>query len=493
MSAAVQEARGTGNSTITHTLADFASATTFANIPEKVADYTKILILDTLICGLAAGGAERSRIMHKVLASQGGHAEASVFGTASRYPAPLAAMANAEIMNYLDADDSFFTSSHFAAFNVAAALAEGQRLGASGEDIIASVAVGFDINARLNLAALVMRAKEDGTFEWQQVGGMGFATFGTAVTAGMLKKLGKEQMRNAFGLAACMAPTPKTNTMPGRLEHPSMKYANYQGVALAGMQAAVLAEYGYTAEQNCLDSGHFLQAQGCMDFDNDLLKEDIGRKWWILETSVKFYPSCRYTHGPIDMMLRLMREENITVDDIEKVVIHMNPLAYALRQFREPPKRIEPDHRAALNGAFNIPYVIALAALGHTPGPNWYAPETLEDKNVWALAAKITTRVDENAKDSVRESLKLKIRRFRETPSSISIFAKGKQLDLSSKYASGDPWNDQTRVTWNQIARKFHDFCGGLMPSQKIDRMITQFKSLEIVKNFDREIDLMSN
>jgi 2-methylcitrate dehydratase PrpD len=244
--------------TITHRLADFASEARFSNIPEDVADYTKLLLLDTIICGIAAGDMQRSQIMHQVLESMGGHPDAVVFSTTQRYPAPLAAMVNAEIMNYLDADEAFFTSSHFAAFNAAAALAEGQRAGASGKELIAAMAVGFDINARLNLASVVLRA----------------------------------------------------------------------------------------------------------------------------------------------------------------------------------------------------------------------------------------TQVDEDAKDETRNALREKIRRFRETPSSLSITANGRTFHLKSKYAAGDPWSYETRATWDQVARKFHDFCGHQMSAEKIDRIISQFRALEDIKNLDQEIDL---
>src|ERR1019366_8126859 len=113
-------------------LADFVYETCFERIPAEVVDYTKLVILDSLICGIAAGPLERSRMMHAVVAGLGGPPEASVFGMEQRTPAVHAVMANAEIMNLLDADDTLFTSSHFAVFSVAAGLAEAQRRGGSG-------------------------------------------------------------------------------------------------------------------------------------------------------------------------------------------------------------------------------------------------------------------------------------------------------------------------------------------------------------------------
>ena len=148
---------------ITETLAKFVAGTDYSQLPNDVVDYTKLVILDSLICGIAAGGLPRSKMMHNILSGMGGREEATVFGLENRVPAVNAAMANAEIMNLLDADDTFFTGSHFAAINAAGALAEAQRSAASGKDMILSMALGFDINARLNLALLVMGESETAT------------------------------------------------------------------------------------------------------------------------------------------------------------------------------------------------------------------------------------------------------------------------------------------------------------------------------------------
>ena len=110
--------------TLTHAMARFAVETGFEDLPAEVVDYTKLLILDSLICGIAASEAERTRMSHKLAERLGGPAEATVFGMATQVPAGLAASINSEIMNYLDADDTFFNTGHFVVLNVAAALAD---------------------------------------------------------------------------------------------------------------------------------------------------------------------------------------------------------------------------------------------------------------------------------------------------------------------------------------------------------------------------------
>jgi len=473
-------------------LADFVHDTPFERLPAEVVDYTKLVILDSLICGIAAGPAERSRMMHAVVKQLGGPPEASVFGMPGRAPAVHAAMANAEMMNLLDADDTLFSSSHFAVFSVAAGLAEAQRLGRSGKDLIRSVALGFDVNTRLNLATLLMD-EVDGSFQWASLAGMGFAAFGTAASAAVLSRLNCEQMRNLFGLVSWMAPTSVCMGVTARREFESMKYANSAGVAQAGMLATRLAEQGYVGDQECLDrEPGFMRAQGSLKTDFELLVAELGQKWWILETALKYYPSCRYTHGPIDMLRKLMREQRLQAADIERIEIHMNPMAYAHSLFRDPAKSIKSDHRAPLNGAFNIPYVMALAALGRRPGPAWYAKENIEDPAVWTLASRIHTTVDEGAKDEVvRAFRETRIRRFRKTRGALTVWARGQRYHCTTEYCDGDPWTPETRPTWERVASKFEDFCGDFLPPRTIKEIVDQVRHLETVADVSTELTVI--
>lgn len=469
-------------------LADFVSTTRFEHVPPEVAEYTKLVILDSLICGTAAGPMERSRMMQAVVTELGGPPEAAIFGSDRRVPAVHAAMANAEMMNLLDADDTLFTSAHFAAFNVAAGLAEAQRLGRSGKDLIRSVAVGFDINARLNLAMLLMD-EVDGAFQWSALAGMGFAAFGTAASAAAVSGLDREQTRNAFGLVSWMAPTAVALGTATRREFDSMKTQNNAGAAQAGMQAVRLAAHGYVGDQDCLDRDPgFMRAQGSLRTDHELLVADLGQTWWILETALKYYPSCRFTHGPIDMLRRLMQEQQLRPGEIERIDIYMNPMAYAISMFRAPSTRLALDHCAPLNGQFNIPYVMALAALNRRPGPRWYAPENLSDPEVWALASRIHTTVDAAASDEARRAFReTRIRRFRKTPGALTVWARGQQYRCATEYCDGDPWTPATRPTWERVVRKFHDFCDDLLPPQRIDGLVEQVRHLEDINDLSAQ------
>lgn len=474
----------------TKQLADFVSSVRFDDLTEEVIEYTKMIILDTLICGIAAGSMERSRMLQRIVQHQKGVPEATVFGLHEKYPAPLAVMANAEMMNALDADDTFFSSSHFAAFNVAAALAEAQRNGSGGREMILGVVTGFDVNARLNLASQVFVESEDGTVRWSRVMGMGFASFGTAVTAAKIRKLDSEKVRNLFGLLNSFAPTPTVNAMTSSRVLKSFKYANYPAVAHAGMLALEFADIGYVADQDCLDGDGFLLAQGCLGADEELLLDELGSKWWILETAVKYYPSCRYTHGAIDLLRKLMAEEDLTPDLIERIEVGMNPMALAHQLFREPARSIEFNHYAPFNGQFNIPYVLALAALGVRPGPVWYAQETMSDSRIWSLANRIFTAEDPLAREEVNRSREIRIKRFRKSPASITVWARGKKFERRCDYVSGDPWSPETRVTWDDLETKLNNFCEGILSDGAMRELVQVARNLDQVDNVREAIQV---
>lgn len=477
--------------TKTQQLADFVVDTPYEALSPEVIDVTKLLILDSLICGIGAGRVERTRMLHRVLERLGGSPDASVFGLDRRVPSVWAAAANAEIMNFLDADDTFYNATHFAVFNVAAAIAEAQRLGATGREVIRAVALGYDINSRLELANRKIEVRE-GKLHWSSIQGMGYAAFGTAASAGVIAGFDREKMRNTFGLTAWGAPTPTAAGMHTRTAFNTFKCANNAAAAHAGMLSALLADEGYVGDQDVLDaSPGFLEAQGAVATDRELMMEGLGEKWWILEAAVKYYPSCRYTHGPIDAIRELMQREKLAPEEIERIEVRINPMAYGMKIFGAPLDQIPRDHRGALSSEFNIPYVLALAALGRTPGPGWHTQENLQDPKVRALAARVHLALDPQlADEAVRAVRDTRIGRFPKTRRSLTIRAKGRDHVFEGDYASGDPWSPETKPSWDRVRQKLHEFCDGILPERSRNELADRIQGLDTVRNVSKELPL---
>lgn len=474
-------------------LSDFVSTTRFKDLPTSVIDVTKLVFLDSLICGIAAKDFTRTKMMHSIVHQLGGPEESTVFGFSKRVSAPNAVMANAEIMNLLDADDTFFSSSHFAVFNVAAAMAMGEKEHSSGESAILATILGFDVNARINLSLKIIDII-DGQFRWAAINGMGFASLGTAASAGVMCGLSKEQMRNAFGLTGWFAPGPATARSAKQTRWYTMKYSPYSQIALSGVLGAIFAKAGYLCDPDILDGDDgFWKTQGSVSTDFPLLTDALGKQWWIEETAIKFYPSCRYTAAPADMLQKLMAQEKLTADEIEHIDVRLNPMALALPMFKNPALQIDgEDHRAPLNAEFNIPYVMSLLAYGIKPGPRWHQPATFADPRIINFMKRVTTSPDANAvAEATRAIREERIGRFRKSGGSIIVKARGKEYSMKTDYSRGDPWTPETKATWDSIDEKFHNFCGDILKENQIKQLMNNVKHLEELKDISHLLDFI--
>jgi len=477
----------------TKDLADFAAQTSFKDLPSSVVNMSKLVFLDSLICGIAAGDFERTKMMHRLVNQLGGPEESTVFGLSKRVAAPNAVMANAEIMNLLDADETFFSSSHFAVFNVAAAAAMGEKEHSSGKDIILAVALGFDVNARINLSLKIIDFV-DGQFRWAAINGMGFASLGTAVSAGVILGLNPEQMLNALGIAGWFAPGPATARVARQSQWFTMKYSPYSQIAMAGALAAMFAKTGYSCDPAILDGDDgFWKMQGSVSTDQGLLNDKLGQQWWIEEDAIKFYPSCRYTAAPIDMLQKLKAQEGLTADEIEHIEVRLNPMALALPMFKNPAKKIDgSDHRAPLFAEFNIPYVMALTALGIPPGPRWHRSEMYENPKVVDFMQRVITTPDPNAvAETIRALKEERIGRYRKSGGSILVKARGKEYVMQTDYSRGDPWTPETYPTWEAMDEKFHNFCGEILSEKQIKQLTGDVRHLEEIQDMSHMLEVL--
>jgi 2-methylcitrate dehydratase PrpD len=470
-------------------LARFAVGTTLADLPADVVDYGKLVLLDTLVCGLAATRLERGRMAQRVAARFGGPAEATVLGLPGRVAAVNAALANADQMNVLDGDDTFFNSAHFAAFGVAAGLAEAERRHAPGGELLRATVLAFEINARLNLSTSLM-AFVDGEFRFSPLSSHGYAGMGAAAACGVLGGFDAERLTSAIGLTGWLAPTAKNTDLRHRRRFNSFKYSANGAIAQAGMLGAAMAEEGYEGDADILDvEPGFFRGQGYLGTDRAELTAGLGEKWWILETSLKPYPTCRFTHASIDALRDFGARTGIRADEIDAIEVRLSPAAYGTRFFREPSAEIPLDPTAPMHGGFHIPYAMAVALLGVPPGPRWYEPELLRDPQVWALAHRITTTLDPVLQEEWAEELaKHPGGQLRRTRGSMTIRARGEEHVVEGDFALGDPWQEETRADWAFAERKFADFCDGIVPADQQRALLDVVRRIEDVGDVAAEI-----
>ena len=83
-------------------LAEFAADTKWDALPPPIAHETKLLLMDSIGCALAALATDKGKMNLSLAKRYGGPPEASVIGTRDKVSLPTAAMVNGELMFTLD-------------------------------------------------------------------------------------------------------------------------------------------------------------------------------------------------------------------------------------------------------------------------------------------------------------------------------------------------------------------------------------------------------
>ena len=226
---------------ITATLARFASELTYEDIPGRVRERTKDLLLDALACALAGHSGEDTPKVMPFAAALGESRESSVIGGAHLSLAG-ATIFNGFLITAVSMCDVYRpTATHFQPVIVSPALAIAERDAASGRDLLVALAAGFETAARIAAGVDYPAFRKRG---WHGPGTIG--PFGAATAIGHLRAFNADAMARAFGLAGSQAAG--TFAAWGT---PSVKFHQFRG-ALSGLMAALLAEQGFVATRQFL-------------------------------------------------------------------------------------------------------------------------------------------------------------------------------------------------------------------------------------------------
>lgn len=477
----------------TQQLADFAATTCYEDLPAKVVHDAKRVILDTLACGVGGYWQKKSKIVIDVMRDLGGSPEATLLVTGDKISCANAAYANAEMANALDFDETFMNLAHFANVMLANALAVGERVGATGKDLLAAFAVGFDVTARLALAIPQVAINGDlpnQSLAWSDTSGECYIGLGGAVTAAGILGLDGYKMAEVMGIAGVATPVPSVKKLVTEPELTMLKYAPIGFFAQTGVMAALLGEKGYVGGRAVLDGEYgFWRYSGGLHCDWDLLVEDLGKKWWISEDSFKLYPACRFLAGVIDLFYQIKDEQGLMPEKIDSVICRLHSVA--LTEVMAHPS-LDPKSTDE-NLQFNLPYLIAMAALGIPPGPAWFSPERIENPRLKPMMRKVKIeKQTEGLDEMMRTVMEGRPKVWKKAHCSITVMAGGQRFDAKTEYCKGDPWLPETRVSDSWIEDKFRICCDQLFNSESIEKAIEMVWRLEDVEDVSRLTALLT-
>lgn len=263
-----------------------------AGISEAAIERAKVSILHNLAMALA--GRRIETVAWRIASAGTATGPATLLANGGKVSAEDAAFANAALIHARSQDDTHAPStSHPGAPTLAAALAVGEAMGASGRDVLEAVVLGYEV-----LGTVGSEIDELLTARGYRAAPV-LGIFGAAAAASRLFGLSAEASGHALGLATHMAAGLAQVWQEGSAEGPlQLGFAARNGVF-----AARCAAEGATAALAAIEGPRGLFAALSGQRPQVDLRAANG-PWMIEAATIKAFPACAILQGPLERLAR---------------------------------------------------------------------------------------------------------------------------------------------------------------------------------------------
>lgn len=425
----------------------FSFEVDFPQIPAATVEKIKLLTLDWIGCAVRGASTPHADPAKELYACKGGNPQAAVIGQDTLTNVVDAAFCNAFFGHIMEMDDVDSESiSHPGTVVIPAALALSHWQGKSGKDFIAAVVAGYEV--MLRIGAAVTPAHYD---IWHTTATTG--VFGSAMAAGKLLGLSREQMRWALGSAGTMS----AGLWQFLHDGAASKFLHAGKASSDGVTAALLARWGCTGASRILEGEQgFFAGYARQEIDGDIFK-DFGSRFRTDTVSIKPYPCCRHTHSTIDAADAL--RDKRSPEDIVAVTVNTYKTAIVIAGIDDP--------KTPQEAKFSLRYCVARALLGGILRDGDFSEKLLHDPAQRALMARVT----------IAEDPALTARMPAQWMSRVTArYVDGSEETVLIEAPKGDPGNP---VSWDEAVHKFRLMTSGLLDEERIAETVRVCSALE--------------
>lgn len=362
--------------TVVEQMAEFVVQASYEDLSSQAREQLKVRVLDSLGCAIGAMRGEPIGMIREHIENFGGARHCTLIGGGKTSP-DRAAFYNSALVRYLDFNDSYLAKGETChpSDNLGAMLAAAEYADCHGRDLLAALAVAYQVQCRLSDVAPV-RAK-----------GFDHTTQGSyAVAAGVAKALGlsASQTANAIAISGTAFNALRV-TRTGALSH--WKGLAYPNTSFGGVHAAFLAMRGITGPPEVFEGNKGFMDSIAGRFEIDWSKENLER---VTRTIIKKYNAEIHSQSAIEAILELKQQQGFTADDVTRIEIEIFDVAYhIIGGGEEGDKTIvrtkeEADH--------SLQYMVAVALLDDHVMPEQYESTRIQRRDVQTLLRKVVVR-----------------------------------------------------------------------------------------------------
>lgn len=353
-------------------VAAFVRDLRYDDLPRDVVVQAKRCLLDLVAAAIGGHRTRLGRIVRdhaaRHYASEPG---ARLLFDGRRVVPSWAAMANATMIDGFDSHDGHpLTKGHAGVAVLPALLALAEKRGVGGTEALTSLVLGYEIAIRAGIATHRICCDYHTSGSWNALG--------VVAIAARLLRFDPETLRHALGIAEYNGPR---SQMMRCIDHPTMVKDGSGWGTMVGIEAALLAEGGFTGAPALV-----VERAEVGD-----LWSDLGRRWRMRELYFKPYPICRWAHPAIEAVLTLRRTENLDPADI--VGLEIASFHEAIRLSAKRPQSTE-------EAQYSLAFPVAAALVRGELGPEDIDEHALADPRILRLVD-ATRLIERSAYNSV--------------------------------------------------------------------------------------------
>jgi 2-methylcitrate dehydratase PrpD len=428
---------------VTQTLANFVAGLRYDDLPPRVREHCKNLLLDALACAVAGRLGEETEQVAAFAGALAQGRESSVIG---REPLSLvgATLLNAYLVTAVTMCDVYRpTLTHI-----------------TPEVIPPAIAAGCEVTTRIGLGLDYPKFRARG---WHGPGVIG--PFGAAAAIGSLLSFNADMIARAFGLAGSQAAG--TFAAWGT---PTVKFHQCRG-ALSGLMAALLARENFVATREFLtakDGGLYsAYADGGKP---DAAIAELGTRWELEQIALRLWPSASLIQGMVTAVFDLLNEHEIDTADVRKVRVALSSGAHKMHGGFS-------TYKGKFEALLSAHYTAAIILHDRALSLAQFEPARYDDPRLRRFAAdQVEVRADGSIEGS-QASIELET-------------VEGPPISLQCNYPLGSFENPLSRA---QVEQKFRAYAQGVLPEASIAEVIGAIDRLEELGSVRRLMQLLSD
>lgn len=350
-----------------------------SDVETAAMDRGELVVADVLSAAVAGMAMEANQAAAMGTDLESG--SATVLGTVRQVPVADAALLNTTAAVSQEIEEGHNTGGHVGASIVAGAVGVAEAYEVSGEAFVEACVKAYELCTRLERSLFAMKGQLNAVSDWLLRNPHStWTTVGPAITTALCLEASPAELRETFRTAANLAVV-------------SMHDPYEEGPPARNFTAGFSAQTGVSAALTCQTGlrGSAAALKRVYDpFDEELKTgftdsmATLGEVWEITENYFKPYPSCRYTHAPLDA-LREIDTSSIVPETIDEIVVETYANGVDMNN-----KRPETPTGAK----FSTPYVLARYLVSDAVKLDHFTPEALRDSVVSSISTRVTLQAD---------------------------------------------------------------------------------------------------